>query len=81
MYPLSFSEFIKNSGLNESVIDYLKKQFKEKKKIDETIHSSLRTLYLRYLVVGGMPEVVNAFFETYDLNYIRSIQREKGKGK
>ena len=75
MYPLSFSEFIKNSGLNESVIDYLKKQFKEKKKIDETIHSSLRTLYLRYLVVGGMPEVVNAFFETYDLNYIRSIQR------
>lgn len=75
MYPLSFREFIKNSGLNETVIEYLEKQFKEKKKIEETVHTSLRPLYLRYLVVGGMPEVVNAFFETYDLNYIRSIQR------
>ena len=75
MFPLTFKEFIINSGLNSDVIDYVKNTLNECKPIEKTIHESMRSLYLQYLIVGGMPEVVNSFFETHDLNAVRSIQR------
>lgn len=75
MYPLSFREFIANAGLNDDVIKYVSKSLKERKTIENTIHESMRALYLQYLIVGGMPEVVNAFFETHDLNTVRAIQK------
>ena len=75
MYPLSFREFLDNQNLDISVIKYVEGKFKEKKKIDDIIHASLRNQYLRYLIVGGMPEVVEAFFHSYDLNRVRDIQR------
>ena len=43
--------------------------------IEETIHNSMRSLYLQYLIVGGMPEAVNCFFETHDVNLVREIQK------
>ena len=75
MFPLTFKEFINNSGLNTDVIEYVKKALKECKPIEKTIHESMRSLYLQYLIVGGMPEVVNTFFETHDLNAVRAIQK------
>ncbi len=74
MYPLTFREFLMNTGMNSSVLDYVKKSIAEKKKVDKTVHQSLRTLYLQYLIVGGMPEACNAFFETHDLNKVRAVQ-------
>ena len=75
MFPLTFKEFIINSGLNIEVIEYVKNNLKELKLIDKTIHESMRSLYLQYLIVGGMPEVVNVYLETHDLNAVRTIQR------
>ena len=76
MYPLTFQEFIENTGLSNEVIAYVKKAISERTIIDKAIHESMRSLYLQYLIVGGMPEVVNAFFETHDLNAVRAIQRQ-----
>lgn len=75
MYPLSFREFIINTGIKEDIIDYIKKSLKEQSQIDNTIHESMRALYLQYLIVGGMPEAVNSFFATHDLNTVRDIQK------
>ena len=75
MYPLSFKEFIANTGIIDDVIEYVKKSLDEHKMIDTAIHESMRSLYLQYLIVGGMPEVVNEFFKTHDLNAVRQIQR------
>ena len=75
MFPLTFKEFIINSGLNTEVIEYVKNSLKDLKPIDKTIHESMRSLYLQYLIVGGMPEVVNVYLETHDLNAVRTIQR------
>ncbi len=75
MFPLTFKEFITNSGLNAEVIEYVKNTLKECKPVEKTIHESMRSLYLQYLIVGGMPEVVNTFFETHNLNEVRKIQR------
>ncbi len=38
------------------------------------VHKSMRNLYLQFLIVGGMPEAVNTFFETHDLNQVREVQ-------
>lgn len=47
-----------------------------KPQVDKTVHETMRALYLQYLIVGGMPEAVNKFFETHDLNQVREIQKQ-----
>lgn len=76
MYPLTFGEFLINTGIDEKVLQYVKKSIEQKTVIEQTIHQSMRQLYLQYLIVGGMPEVVNTFFDTHDLNAVRAIQTQ-----
>ena len=75
MYPLSFHEFLINAKIDPKILDYIRESFQQHTAIDTTIHESVRSMYLQYLIVGGMPEAVNRFFETHDLNAVRRIQR------
>ncbi len=75
MFPLTFKEFIINSGLRDEVIEYVGRCLEERKSIERTIHESMRSLYMQYLIVGGMPEAVNTFLATHDLNAVRTVQR------
>lgn len=74
MYPLTFHEFLVNTGLDSSVFDYIQKSLENRTKIENSVHDAMRTLYLQYLIVGGMPEACNVFFETHDLNAVREVQ-------
>lgn len=74
MYPLTFREFLVNTGMDDSVFDYIQKSIDDKTMIAPAVHDSMRMLYLQYLIVGGMPEACNTFFETHDLNAVREIQ-------
>ena len=75
MYPLSFHEFVRNVGISDEVYDYVRKCLDNHEAVDKTVHESLRSLYYQYLIVGGMPEAVNDFFEKHDINSVRDIQR------
>ncbi len=75
MYPLSFREFLRNTGISEEVFEYVKDSLESLKPIEKTVHESLRALYYQYLIVGGMPEAVNDFFAKHDLNSVRDIQK------
>ncbi len=75
MYPLSFKEFLYNIGMADNILEYVGKCLKNKEMVDKPIHESLRSLYLQYLIVGGMPEAVNTFLDNHDLNAVRDIQR------
>lgn len=76
MHPLSFAEFLDNAGMQQNVVDYVKKSFNDGTPVMKPVHESIRTLYYQYIAVGGMPEAVNAFFVTHDMNNVRSIQRQ-----
>ena len=76
MYPLSFREFLINYGIGENVLDYIRKCFEKTEPIEKTVHESIRSLYLEYLIVGGMPEAVNIFFDTHDVNAVRRVQND-----
>lgn len=74
MHPLSFKEFLINAGITDDVKAYVENCLRSGTMINKSIHESLRSLYLQYLIVGGMPEAVSTFFSNHDLNAVRQIQ-------
>lgn len=62
MYPLSFKEFLKVIG-RENLIEEIKKHFDSNERMDKDIHELCLKLYRTYLVVGGMPEVVQTYLQ------------------
>lgn len=75
MYPLSFSEFLINTGMDSKVLDYVADSLENGRTIESTVHKGMRSLYLQYLIVGGMLEVCSKFFETHDMTEVRRIQK------
>lgn len=75
MYPLSFKEFLIAIG-REELIDEIKKHFETNERIDKDIHELCLKLYRTYLVVGGMPEVVQTYLEEQKTIATIDIQSE-----
>ncbi|MBR5976137.1 MAG: ATP-binding protein [Clostridiales bacterium] len=75
MHQLSFFEFLENVGVSPEVMNRVEQSLSTRKTVPSALHESLRKHYLLYLIVGGMPEAVNCFIETHDLNQIRQVQR------
>ena len=76
MYPLDFEEFLWANGQNEDVVALLRRCLNQKTPIPEAIHQQMKTLLLRYIIVGGMPEVVNDFLTNNNINSVVRKQRE-----
>ncbi len=55
MYPLSFREFLVNTGIDGSVLSCAGNALDRGETIDAAVHQRMRSLYLKYLIVGGMP--------------------------
>lgn len=62
IYPLDFEEFLYNS--NHVLYEVIKDSYYKKSKIDELLHNKALEQFYDYLMLGGMPEVVNEFLET-----------------
>lgn len=70
--PLSFYEFLR--AMNErQLVDVL---LKGDWKTISIFHQKLTEYLKTYLYVGGMPEVIESYIRTNDLNQVRQIQRE-----
>ncbi|MBQ9326925.1 MAG: ATP-binding protein [Solobacterium sp.] len=75
MFPLDFEEFLKASSVNEDVLEHLRHCFMEKKPVGELIHNKIMKHFLRYLVVGGMPDAVREYIESGDISKVTLIQQ------
>lgn len=76
MHPLDFEEFLWANGITPQIIDKLKEYFNEEKPVPEALHEKMRQLILQYTVVGGMPEVVDTFIKTKQMNSVLALQRD-----
>lgn len=76
MYPMDFEEFLWANKIPQSTINYLQECLLLEKPIDELTHLSLRTHLLNYVVVGGMPAVVNVFLETNNMQKVHNTQED-----
>ena len=74
MYSLDFEEFLWAYGYKEEAIAALRGYFERKEKIPEAINSKLSLILREYLAVGGMPDVVNTFFETHNFQAVNQKQ-------
>lgn len=74
MYPLSFLEFLYANGVEEETITYLKNSYEKKQAVSEAVHQTMIQLFQYYMIVGGMPEVVQRFVNTHDIGQVLEIQ-------
>lgn len=74
MYPLDFNEFLWANGINEEIISNLTNSFINFKKIDEATHERIKKILVDYIIIGGMPKVVDEFINSHNYNKTLSIQ-------
>jgi len=63
LFPLDFEEFLCALGY-EKLTEEIKSHFESNEPMNMALHQLTLDLYKKYLVVGGMPAVVNQFVET-----------------
>ena len=76
MYPLDFEEFLWANDIETPVIEMLKNNLETETPIPEALHKRMRQLLLQYTVVGGMPDVVQTFINTKQMDEVLQIQRD-----
>ena len=75
MFPLDFEEFLWANGISEPMISILEECLKKESPVPEALHNRFRQLLLQYVVVGGMPEVVQLFVDTKQVGSVLQLQR------
>lgn len=76
MFPLNLEEFVRAVGIGDKVIDHLAVSWKERRPVDEYIHSKMMELFRLYLIVGGMPAAVMSYVENNNLQEVMAIQKD-----
>ena len=74
MYPLDFEEFMWALD-NHNLMNLIKKCFEEKKSLGETLHRKAMNYFRQYIIVGGMPQVVEEYVKTNNFADIDQIKR------
>lgn len=68
MYPMDFEEFC--WALDETkMTEYIRKCFAEKKPLEDTLHHKAMMLFKQFMLVGGMPKVVEKYLNN-DRNFV-----------
>ena len=80
MFPLDFEEFLWANGLSEDVVETLRKCYREEKPVPAGIHVAMKQFLNLYVTIGGLPEPINVFLKTNNMNEVskayKSILKE-----
>lgn len=74
MYSMDFEEFLWAEGYKEDVISILRSYYQNQESVPESINNKYENLFREYVVVGGMPEVVEDYTTNHDFNNVSRIQ-------
>lgn len=75
MHSLDFEEFLWAKGYGENQIAGLKAAFEAQKKVDELTNDMIHREVREYMVVGGMPEVVETYLKTGSFREVDEVQK------
>lgn len=76
MKPMNFKEFLYANHINDKQIEYLKECYDQGKPVMESIHQVYMDLFRKYIICGGMPEVVKTYCETKDFIKVQNVQQQ-----
>ena len=62
MRPMDFEEFALTLD-EQKMIEYIKDCFNKKQPLHESLHKKAMLLFAQYILVGGMPKVVDCFLK------------------
>lgn len=74
MTPMDFEEFCIANGVQESTIDLLHDHFVQRTPVSAAVHETMMRLFRLYVVVGGMPDVVQRYVNTHDIAQVIEAQ-------
>lgn len=75
LFPLDFEEFLWAIGYKKENIEYFRKAFHNKNSVDEYLISNINKQFELYIMVGGMPGVINEYIATNSLSKVLQAQR------
>ena len=74
MFQLDFEEFLIANGFGKEAFAMLRHSYVNRQSLSEEHHNHLMRLFLRYLLVGGMPDAVNTYLDTHNIVRVREVQ-------
>lgn len=75
MFPLDFEEFVSANGIADDVLALVEERCRCGGEIPSLLHERLMKLFRLYLVVGGMPAVVQSYVDTANIGQVVRIQK------
>ena len=75
MYPMDFEEFLWATG-KTGIMPLLEKRFEALTPLGADLHRQCMDIFRQYMVVGGMPQAVQAFAETGSLAEVDAVKRD-----
>lgn len=75
MYPMDFEEFLWALG-KETIVPLMRDCFENRRPLGDVSHRQIMDLFRQYLVVGGMPQAVEAFAVARDLETVDARKRD-----
>ncbi len=76
MYPLDFEEFLKANEVGDDVIQHMFQNYQNRLPLEEALHDRVMNLFRRYLLVGGLPDAVNAYINDHNIQKVRDVQNQ-----
>ena len=77
LYPMDFEEYLLAIGENK-LIEEIRKHYISNKAVMNPIHEKALDLYKKYLVLGGMPAVINNFIlNDYNISHVNFSLQEQ----
>ena len=74
MHPMDYEEFMWARG-NDSTLSLLKDAFVSKAQLDEQTNRRLMRDFRLYMLVGGMPQIVDTYLQTNNLQEVDGAKR------
>jgi predicted AAA+ superfamily ATPase len=75
MYSLDFEEFLWANGVTPGSVADIKAYFDAKQTVPAAMHERMTELFREYIVVGGMPRVVDEFVNTHNFANVLKLQK------
>ena len=75
MHPMDFEEFLWALG-EESLMDFIKHSYHQMTPMGFLIHRRAMYLFRQYMIVGGMPQVVQEYVDTKDFDAVDMVKRD-----
>lgn len=76
MYPMDFEEFLYANSVGRIAIESMRECFINKQPLTDALHTKMMDFFKKYLIVGGLPKVVDNYLTNRNIVEIRDIQQE-----